>query len=264
MISLEARLARLEERIDEAQKGAAAVVATLKSLRKNAQSGTVGDIDKQLQQVRHRCEETAHVARLAAEEYQLDIGALFESGAYAEELKAAAAACGLELVEQDGRLSAFPNHIKIDPRAAAVRINQRLERRIRPSVLARLLLAEQQRAPKFKAADFLNRLAAAYRWMAAKIDPQWREDQPGAGPVVPLLDIHELLTLLPGVARDYPVAEFGRDLLLLDRQPELRTADGLRFDLPASTGSKGRRRITVFDEKGVEHVYVGLRLRREP
>lgn len=263
MTSLEARLARLEERIDEAQKGAASVASTLKSLRKNAKAGALNDIEKQLDQVRHRCEETAHIARNAADEYRFDAAAFLESGAYADELKEAAEALGLVLVEREGRFSAFPNHLKIDPRAGAVRINQRVERRIRPSVLAGLLMAAQQKVPKFKAADFLNRLAAIYRPIAPAHDPAWREGAAGAGPVVPLLDIYELLTLLPGAARDYPLEEFGRDLLMLDREPDLRTADGLRFSLPASTGSKGRRRITVFDEQGGEHVYVGIRLLKD-
>lgn len=263
MGSLEARLARLEGQIDEAQKGAAAVAATLKSLRKNARAGSLADIEKQLEQVRHRCEETAHVAATAADQYRFDLTAFFESGAYAGELKAAADACGLVLVERDGRFSAFPNHLKIDGRNAAVRINQRVERRVRPSVLAGLLLTAQQKTPKFKASDFLNRLATIYRQVAPSYDAHWRESSVGTGPVVPLLDIYDLLTLLPGAARDYPVEEFGRDLLMLDREPELRTPDGLRFSLPASTGSKGRRRLTVFDERGSEHVYVGVRFMRE-
>lgn len=263
MASLEDRLARLEEQIDEAQKGANAVAATLKSLRKNARTGSLNDIERQLEQVRHRCEETAHVARTAADEYRFDAAAFFESGAFAGELKDAAEAGGLVLVERDGRFSAFPNHLKIDGRNAAVRINQRVERRVRPSFLAGLLLAAQQRTPKFKTADFLNRLAFVYRQIAPSHDPQWRENAAGAGPVVPLHDIYELLTVLPGAARDYPVEEFGRDLLMLDREPDLRTSDGLRFSLPSSTGSKGRRRLTVFDERGGEHVYVGVRFLRE-
>ena len=77
-------------------------------------------------------------------------------------------------------------------------------------------------------------------------------------PAVELAEIHEMLTLLPG--RDYPIEEFARDSLLLDRRPDLRTRDGYRFQLPASTLSKGRmRRLVVDDERGVEHTYVAIR-----
>jgi hypothetical protein len=67
-----------------------------------------------------------------------------------------------------------------------------------------------------------------------------------------------MLTLLPGA--DYPVEEFARDLLLLDRRPDLRTPDGCRFELPASTLSKGgTKRLVAYDEQGRERTYIGLR-----
>ena len=89
-----------------------------------------------------------------------------------------------------------------------------------------------------------------------------RDDEPQAGAVVPLLDIYELLTLRPGAAAEYPRDSFAVDLLRLDRAPDTRTKRGHRFSLPASTGSKGRQRLTVYDETGVEHVFVGIAFRR--
>ena len=53
--------------------------------------------------------------------------------------------------------------------------------------------------------------------------------------MVGLVDIHEILTLLPGT--DYPLEEFARDLHF-DRRPDLRTRDGCRFEFPASTLSQ--------------------------
>ena len=37
------------------------------------------------------------------------------------------------------------------------------------------------------------------------------------GTVIPLIDIWELLTLLPGQAKDYPKQEFTRDVYLLQK-----------------------------------------------
>jgi hypothetical protein len=68
-----------------------------------------------------------------------------------------------------------------------------------------------------------------------------------------------LLTLLPAAAADYPREVFVCDLLRLNREPDTRTRGGLGFSLPASTGSKGQDRLTVYDERGVEHIFVGIR-----
>ena len=81
-------------------------------------------------------------------------------------------------------------------------------------------------------------------------------------PVVGLADIHEILTLLPGT--DYPLEEFARDLLLLDRRPDLRTRDSCRFEFPASTLSRGpMKRIVAYDERGGERAYLGIRFVKE-
>jgi len=75
--------------------------------------------------------------------------------------------------------------------------------------------------------------------------------------VVALNEIHDTLTLLPGT--DYPQEEFARDLLLLDRQPDLRTRSGERFEFPRGTTTKGVKPLIVYDEKGAERVYYGIR-----
>ena len=63
----------------------------------------------------------------------------------------------------------------------------------------------------------------------------------------------------PAAAADYSREEFACDLLRLDRAPDTRTRSGHGFSLPASTGSKGRNRLTMFDEEGDERVFVGIR-----
>jgi hypothetical protein len=58
--------------------------------------------------------------------------------------------------------------------------------------------------------------------------------------------------------------EFARDLLLLDRKPDLKTRANLSFRFVGSTLGKGRaRRVTVYDEAGRERTYLALRFVRE-
>src|ERR1035438_1929576 len=89
-----------------------------------------------------------------------------------------------------------------------------------------------------------------YRPLAAAIEPAWRPHPGKAGPLVALLDLHALLTIMPAAAADYPVEEFAADLLRLDRAPDTITGAGHRFAFAAGTGTKGRKRLTVFDEQG--------------
>jgi hypothetical protein len=119
-------------------------------------------------------------------------------------------------------------------------------------VLARHLKAIQQRPAKFNARLFLDRLLRAYTVLA----PDWRA---GEGPLVALAVLHDILTLLPAAAADYPTEEFLVDLLRLDREPDARSTRGHRFELRGSTGTKGAKRLTVFDETGAPHDYYAVR-----
>ena len=68
----------------------------------------------------------------------------------------------------------------------------------------------------------------------------------GAGGLRPgspakLVDVHRVLTLLPGAARDYTRQEFARDLYLLDQSGVVDVKDGRRMTLPASALTRSRR-----------------------
>jgi hypothetical protein len=252
----EASLAALDARLQEIQKAGKAFVSAVGRVRTAARLGRASEIGKGLDDVAKRLGEAGATAEGLAESWRFDTSAYLADGRFSEDLKAAAAATGLELFEHDGRIYCFPLLLRVDPRAGAVKIGRRLERRIRPSELARLLAAAQKRPQRFREPQFLELLYHAWRRLAG----DGRRGS-GMGWAISLADIHEMLTLLPGA--DYPVEEFARDLLLLDRRPDLRTRDGSGFELPASTLSKGAmRRLVVYDERGREHTYLAVRFVR--
>jgi hypothetical protein len=80
--------------------------------------------------------------------------------------------------------------------------------------------------------------------------------------VVALADVHDTLTLLPSAS--YPREEFARDLLLLDRRPDLRTRSGERFEFPHGTTTRGIRPLIAYDEQGAQRSYYGIRFVQEP
>ncbi len=260
---IEAGFAALEQRLLDADRRAASLHAAIRKGLRAAREGSAGALPDALAQSRRHVGDVAAALELVAEVPVPDVAAAFRDGSFTAELKTQAEARGVRLVEREGRISAFPVIVRLEPRSQAVRFGRKLERRVRPSFLANLLHAVQQRPDRFQARALLDRLFTAYRPLAAAIEPGWRAES-GAGPLVPLIDLHAALTILPVAAADYPVEEFAGDLLRLDRAPDSTTGEGHRFAFAAATGTKGRKRLTVFDEQGGQHEYFAIRFSPEP
>jgi len=259
MRTLESALSSFEGNLSEAQRAADMLARAIRRLRGAAKSGQIGEIEKTLPIISQRAQEAAAATDDLADAWQFKVSEHLSAG-YLDELREAASEAGLSLFEKDGRIYCFPLLLRIETREAAVRIGKKLERRIRPKELVRHLAAMQKRPQRFKEQQFLDLLYQAYK---LKTGNEWRKIDKGRGPVVPVGELHDLLTLLPG--SDYPIEEFGRDLLLLDRKPDLRTRDKSSFHFPGSTlGKTGVKRVTVYDEQGREHVYIAIIFSREP
>lgn len=255
--SLEATLDTWETSLARLEQQAALVLRAAKQLRKAAQDGALAGVGAAQGALREGAAKlTETIARDAAMP-AIDIHTAFENGSFLTELSLAATEAGVTLVQRDGRITAYPVVLRLEPRNLGVRIGRKLERRLRPSVLARHLKAIQQRSGRFNPRSFLDRLLRAYVVLA----PDWRT---GEGPLVALAALHDVLTLLPAAAADYPMEEFLVDLLRLDREPDARSGRGHRFELGGSTGTKGARRLTVFDETGTQHDYYAVRFATEP
>jgi hypothetical protein len=249
--SLEATLAAWDEQLGALERQAIAVLAGARKLRKAAQEGTVANFAAGIAAVKQdaaRLHDTVDQAEAPA----IDLPAAFASGRFISELAAAAAGANVSLVQRDGRITAYPVVLRLEARNQGVRIGHRLEKRLRPSFLVRELKALQQRPNRFNARALLDRVVKAYTALA-------RDWTRGEGPLISLADLHDLLTVLPAAAADYPLEQFLCDLLRLDREPDARTTRGHRFELGGSTGTKGGKRLTAFDETGAQHDYFAIR-----
>jgi hypothetical protein len=250
--SLEATLDTWEASLARLEQQAALVLRAAKQFRKAAQDGALAGAAAAQGTLRDGAARLAETIARDTEIPDIDIAAAFENGSFLTELSAAAAAANVTLVRRDGRITAYPVVLRLEPRNLGVRIGRKLERRLRPSVLAQYLKVIQQRPGRFNARSFLDRLLRAYAVLA----PGWRT---GEGPLVALAALHDVLTLLPAAAADYPMEEFLVDLLRLDREPDARSSRGYRFELGSSTGTKGAKRLTVYDETGTQHDYYAVR-----
>jgi hypothetical protein len=261
---LEDTLAALDAQLADAEKLAANLLKAARRVRRAAKEGMVASLPAALAAAKAEAERTSEPFARAAATLDYDVADAFANGAWLDELAAAAKAAGVVLVRRDGRVTAYPVALRLDARAQGVRIGRKLEKRIRPSFVAAQLKALQQRPERFNARQFLDRLFSLYDSKARAEDPDWRPNRPGEGPLVSLADLHDLLTLLPAAVADYPQEEFVADLLRLDRQPDATDSRGRRFELSGSTGRKGGRRLTLFDETGEQHDYYAIRFIMEP
>ena len=261
---LEDTLAALDAQLADAEKLAANLLKAARRVRRAAKEGMVANLPAALAAAKAEADRTSEPFARAAATLGYDVADAFANGAWLDELAAAAKAAGVVLVRRDGRVTAYPVALRLDARAQGVRIGRKLEKRIRPSFVAAQLKALQQRPERFNARQFLDRLFSLYDSKARAEDPDWRPNRPGEGPLVSLADLHDLLTLLPAAVADYPQEEFVADLLRLDRQPDATDSRGRRFELSGSTGRKGGRRLTLFDETGEQHDYYAIRFIMEP
>jgi hypothetical protein len=244
----EDELAALDARLERAQKAAEGLVNGLKRARRATRTGQVSEIVKGLDALDARASDAQSAARDLAGAWTFDTSSYMADGRFLADLQAAAAEQNLTMFERDGRIYCFPLLLRIDANQSAMRVGRKMERRIRPSELARLLAKAQKRPQRFREEAFLDLIWRTYRRLLGRGE---------GGRVVALIDIHDTLTLLPGA--DYPREEFARDLLLMDRRPDLRTRGGDRFEFPRGTTTKGMKPLIVYDEQGTERVYYGIR-----
>lgn len=246
----EAALAATEAAVEAAQREAALVVKELKKARTAAATGQVRDLRRALAAAVEAAGTAAEAAKAAEASYDLDETELLSSGAYVQELLAAAGAAGLAMVEDDERLLCYPSLVRVLPGDAALEIDRRRERRLRPSVVVAALADAQARPPKGKPAALLESLMGAYELLAA------REGRPD--PVLRLDAVWQVLTMLPGAARDYSKPEFARDLYLLDQSRIVTTKSGRTLRFHASSGTRGAGVLTTVARTGQQQRYWGI------
>jgi len=254
---LESALAAVQGGTDAALRAAAGLAGQLRKARGAAASGQVRDLRRALDAAAAQAASLADAARELQARYDFDEGAFLASGGYAKELLAAAAERGVAMFEEDERLLCYPSIVRLLPGEAAVEIDRRRERRLRPSVLVGLLAARQARPPKFRPEPFLESLAEAYDLLVARSGKK-----PDA--VVRLYDIWSVLTLLPGQGKEYTRPEFARDLYLLDQQQARHAKDGRTLRWHASSGTRGSGVLTTVARTGQQQVYWGVSFTQVP
>ncbi len=250
--SFEDVLAATEEQSGATLRAAATVARELRKAKAAAAGGQTRELRRALEAAQGLAAQLAEAATALRHGFDFDEHEYLASGSYAKELLAAAAARGVDMFEEDERLLCYPSLVRVLPDQAALEIDRRRERRLRPSVVAGLLGAAQGRGPRFRPEPFLDSLRAAYELVVAGQGKK-------ADAVVRLIDVWAVLTLLPGQSREYTKPEFARDLYLLDQSGVTVTPrSGRRLRWSASTGTKGAGVLTTVARGGQQQRYWGV------
>ncbi len=249
--SLEGALQAVERDADAALKALGAALKAAKRAKAAAELGRIRDLQQAMEAVVGLTDSAAAAAEELRSGWGFDANEWFASGEYAKELLASAAEAGVSAYESDERILCYPAIVQVSAVDASVVVDKRKDRRVRPSVVVSHLGALQQQPPKFKPDAFIESLAAAYDLVLGSKAMR-------AGAAVKLVDVHRVLTLLPGAARDYTPQEFARDLYLLDQTGVVDTKDRRRMSLPASAMTRGSGVLTTVTRAGQTKVYAGL------
>ncbi|HXI13805.1 MAG TPA: hypothetical protein VNM92_14350 [Thermoanaerobaculia bacterium] len=253
--TLEGWLAQTETAVDGLLKTAAASVSALKRLQK---ASRVGDL-RELKRALSTSDDVISALRIQyqsakREAETFDDETFLASQDFVKELKGACDRAGVKLYEQDDRLFCYPSVVRIYPADKSIGLGKTKSRAIRPTRVAKELAAAQNQPPNFKADAFLEALFNAFSYVSGS-----RTTEPVSGRVIPLAEIYEIMTLLPGQSKEYSQIEFTRDIYSLDKSGRDRTKKDWRVSFPASTGTKSAgKMLQIVTEKGEEKKYYGL------
>lgn len=251
--SLEDALSSLEARIDPVIKSAATLLTRLRGAKRLIAEGVTKDFPRAFQTARDSVRQLETEVDGVTSSWTFDVRGYLATGSYARELLAAAKALDVSIFEQDGRLIAYPHVVEMHPTETTVTVDAARERRLRPSVLAHRLKEAQDRPPATDGRGLLEAIFAAYEHLVP-----YRDGSPHLGATVALLDVHDLLTLMPDQRKLYKAADFARDVANLDVNGPRVTEGGFRLSLPASTGTKTTRALTTVTPDGTRRVYFGV------
>jgi hypothetical protein len=251
-------MSSFEDALDGAARATDALLRALtaalreaKRAKSAANLGKVRDLEQAMDAAARLAGQAADDARRVRGEWTFDAPEWFASGAYAKELLACAAASGVQAVESDQRILCYPAIVQVSATDVSVVVDKKKDRRVRPSVVVGHLAALQQRPPRFRPEAFIESLAVAYDLVVGVKGAR-------QGAPVKLVDVHGVLTVLPGAARDYTRPEFARDLYLLDQSGVVDVKDGRVMSLPASALTRGSGVLTTVTRAGQTKVYAGI------
>ena len=249
---LEDQLAETERISKVAAVAASDLLKVCKEVMRAAGSGDLGRLHKAFDRLSTASHVAAQSVANLTSSWRMTADAEEEllRSTYEDELIAAGARDSCDIRRIEGRLVSFPTVLRVVPGQRALQFNRTRMTSLRPSVVVAALKTAASRKPRQTPDRFIEVLYNAYQLVTGADNPTGTT----------LNAIHEALTLMPEVRRDYGPAEFARDIYELDRSGVSHTKSGARLSFPASTGTKGGGKVFGFITPTGEPVtYYGIR-----
>jgi hypothetical protein len=248
--ALESALTSLEGQLTAAARSLKAAAQALKKAHDAARSGNLRDLPRLFEAAAASADQYLNQTRRTGDSWSFAGDEYLGSERYLEELRQAALEFGVRGVRVlDGRLYSYPSIVRVEARDLTVRVGKRKHSGVRPSHLAAILKKAQAKPAQGNLEPTLNAIEQAYLFLT----------RGQLGHAVHLKEIHQVLTLRPGSARDYTLDDFVMDLYQLDLNGPHLTRNNREFDLPASTSTRGGRGIRFATRDGDEKLYSTIR-----
>lgn len=229
MSGFEKGFADTERAATSTAKSAADVVKFARQLERAAKTGSINavrkaqsDLNAALATLRQEVANATEAWPFRPEEEEK-----YLKDHFAAELRNVAESQGLHMYERDERLIAYPSILRVLPSNLAVRIDRKQTSTIRPSYLAGILAANQNKPARFNTNNFLSSVYSAYNKLIRNRTSHSLTGE-NIGPTVPLSEIYELFTIAPGSGREYSRTDFARDLYRLETEGPKETRSGAR------------------------------------
>jgi hypothetical protein len=241
-------LAELEPAIRAAKKAAASAAASGKMLA----GGEIKSLDKKLAETEEELTRAMGGIRAFREKWEtIDVSGYFGSEDYIAELTTALDDSGVDAHRLADVLYVYPALVRLEPSSLAARIDKKLEPRVRPTALAKILKDIQNRPSKFPAGRFLTSLFKVYKALGSR---NLRKGEEWAGKSMFLKDIYDMMSAAPG--SDYTEQEFVRDIYLLDASGEDLEVRGHIASLEASSATRDdRKTLSIITRDGQRRLY---------
>lgn len=237
---------------DEGTQAARAVIRELNRLQGQVKEGELGKLAETLSTLTKLGKELGETLTDLPAKLPFDPATYLASGAYLDEVRAALEAAGVTVATEDGTLLCSPSIIRVAPREVAIDIDGTRVRALDPRTVAANIIARQRQGSKYRPERFLNSLRQSYDLVVAK-------DSERQDAVVRLVDIWQVLTLLPGQQKEYTQQDFARDLYYLDASGVAATLQSSRqLRWCASSGIRGSGVLCVVGTDGRLRRYWGV------
>ena len=246
------KLSAFDPTLKAARKGASAAVASGKMLV----DGEIKSIPKKLAEAEDELSRALDGIRAFRQEWpETGIEDYYGSENYINELISSLEELGVDVHQLDDVMYVYPALVRLDTNSLSVRIDKKLQPKVRPSALAKILRDIQSRPSKFPTGRFLTSIFRVYKALGSR---NLRKGEEWAGKSMYLKEIYEMLSAAPG--SDYTEQEFVRDIYLLDASGEELEVRGYMATLEASSGTRDEKKtLSIITRDGQKRLYCTIR-----